>query len=84
MESLQRRTAEEVARQLRSGRLSAPPPPLNEGAGALADEEGSAVDVDDEDLSQRVNKKTGEIGGPRGPEPTRYSDWEVKGRCSDF
>jgi hypothetical protein len=25
-----------------------------------------------------------EIGGPRGPEPTRYGDWEVKGRCSDF
>jgi len=26
----------------------------------------------------------GEIGGPRGPEPTRYNDWEQKGRCSDF
>jgi hypothetical protein len=25
-----------------------------------------------------------EIGGPQGPEPTRYGDWEVKGRCSDF
>ena len=25
-----------------------------------------------------------EIGGPNGPEPTRYGDWEVKGRCSDF
>jgi hypothetical protein len=25
-----------------------------------------------------------EIGGPPGPEPTRYGDWEVKGRCSDF
>jgi hypothetical protein len=25
-----------------------------------------------------------EIGGPKGPEPTRYGDWEVKGRCSDF
>lgn len=23
-------------------------------------------------------------GGPRGPEPTRYGDWERKGRCSDF
>lgn len=26
----------------------------------------------------------GEIGGPRGPEPTRFGDWEFKGRCSDF
>ncbi|NKB76218.1 MAG: DUF1674 domain-containing protein [Gammaproteobacteria bacterium] len=25
-----------------------------------------------------------EVGGPSGPEPTRYGDWEVGGRCSDF
>ena len=25
-----------------------------------------------------------EIGGPRGPEPTRYNDWEKNGRVSDF
>ena len=25
-----------------------------------------------------------ETGGPKGPEPTRYGDWEQKGRCSDF
>lgn len=25
-----------------------------------------------------------EIGGPRGPEPTRYGDWERAGRCIDF
>jgi hypothetical protein len=25
-----------------------------------------------------------EIGGPEGPEPTRYGDWEKGGRCSDF
>ena len=25
-----------------------------------------------------------EIGGPRGPEPTRYGDWEINGRCTDF
>ena len=31
-----------------------------------------------------INPKTGEIGGPRGPEPTRYGDWERKGRVSDF
>ena len=29
-------------------------------------------------------QKPGEIGGPKGPEPTRYGDWEVNGRCSDF
>ena len=25
-----------------------------------------------------------EIGGPKGPEPTRYGDWENKGRAIDF
>lgn len=31
-----------------------------------------------------VNPHTGERGGPAGPEPTRYGDWERKGRVSDF
>ena len=31
-----------------------------------------------------TNPETGEIGGPRGPEPTRYGDWERKGRVIDF
>ncbi|MGH8119273.1 MAG: DUF1674 domain-containing protein [Gammaproteobacteria bacterium] len=25
-----------------------------------------------------------ETGGPAGPEPTRYGDWERRGRCIDF
>jgi hypothetical protein len=25
-----------------------------------------------------------EIGGPEGPEPTRYGDWERGGICYDF
>ncbi|HEY3644750.1 MAG TPA: DUF1674 domain-containing protein [Gammaproteobacteria bacterium] len=25
-----------------------------------------------------------EIGGPKGPEPTRFGDWEKNGRCIDF
>ena len=25
-----------------------------------------------------------EIGGPKGPEPTRYGDWEHNGHCTDF
>lgn len=30
------------------------------------------------------NPHTGEKGGPAGPEPTRFGDWERKGRVSDF
>lgn len=37
-----------------------------------------------EAFPDNVNPKTGEVGGPRGPEPTRYGDWERKGRVSDF
>lgn len=28
--------------------------------------------------------KPEETGGPSGPEPTRFGDWERKGRCIDF
>uniref|UniRef100_A0A0B7AWI3 Succinate dehydrogenase assembly factor 4, mitochondrial n=1 Tax=Arion vulgaris TaxID=1028688 RepID=A0A0B7AWI3_9EUPU len=37
-----------------------------------------------EKFPDNKNPLTGEIGGPRGPEPTRYGDWERKGRVSDF
>jgi len=35
-------------------------------------------------LKTIVPKKPKEFGGPKGPEPTRFGDWEQKGRCSDF
>jgi len=25
-----------------------------------------------------------EVGGRKGPDPTRYRDYEVKGKCVDF
>ena len=34
--------------------------------------------------SDTAPPKPREIGGPKGPEPTRYGDWEVNGRCTDF
>ena len=35
-------------------------------------------------LDDVLDQRPGEIGGPAGPEPTRYGDWERKGRCIDF
>ncbi len=32
----------------------------------------------------RQSRAPREIGGPAGPEPTRYGDWEKNGICSDF
>jgi shikimate dehydrogenase len=31
-----------------------------------------------------IRLSSAEIGGPAGLEPTRYGDWEKKGRCIDF
>jgi len=39
------------------------------------------------EVEQATPVKSGEqkeINGPRGLEPTRYGDWESKGRCRDF
>ncbi len=32
----------------------------------------------------QTTPKMVEIGGPKGPEPTRYGDWERAGKCVDF
>jgi len=37
------------------------------------------ADVKPEDV-----KPSREIGGREGPEPTRFGDWELRGRCIDF
>ena len=47
-----------------------------------------------EEVTDKSNKKLGkfkpgnktpkEFGGPNGLEPTRYGDWERRGRCIDF
>ena len=36
------------------------------------------------DRQKSAEEKPQELGGPSGPEPTRYGDWERKGRCIDF
>lgn len=38
----------------------------------------------DEAEDKPTTEEAKEIGGPKGAEPTRYGDWEVAGRCSDF
>lgn len=39
---------------------------------------------DKKDPAIKLKQAKGEIGGPSGPEPTRYGDWERKGIISDF
>jgi hypothetical protein len=40
--------------------------------------------ADDPGKPPRSPEPPAEIGGPEGLEPTRYGDWERKGRCTDF
>ena len=51
------------------------------------DQPGLQVDSDQNQVQKKDPQSEGrskEIGGPKGPEPTRYGDWERKGRCIDF
>lgn len=62
--------------------LSKPPPKADESCGTLP-----AEDDDLSDPVQMIDPKTREWGGPTkggtAPEPTRFGDWERKGRCSE-
>ena len=40
--------------------------------------------LQDDEPSDHYNEERKEAGGPRGKEPTRFGDWEQKGRCTDF
>jgi hypothetical protein len=51
-----------------------------EAEDALADATAAAA----EDQTALGNERVREIGGPKGPEPTRFGDWERAGRCIDF
>jgi len=53
-----------------------PPQPAADGTPLAPEADGKPP--------QEIAPKEKEIGGPKGPEPTRYGDWEVGGRCTDF
>jgi hypothetical protein len=53
-------------------------------AGARGEPPKPAKPVPPEKLKQAPAGKVPETGGPSGPEPTRYGDWERKGIASDF
>jgi len=56
----------------------------------IKDDEKSQKDDDvtlakaDVPTGKLPNGKLVERGGPKGPEPTRFGDWESGGRCTDF
>lgn len=51
----------------------------SEEAGRVAAEQGEKAAA----VPERVPVPR-EVGGREGPEPTRFGDWELRGRCIDF
>lgn len=64
------------------------PIPLDPKIGKMPVPDESSIDESTPNTEERPPSETkidaDEIGGPSGREPTRYGDWERKGRISDF
>ncbi len=52
--------------------------PTEGPADATGNEASTAPDA------AKSDKRPREIGGRKGPDPTRFGDWEKNGRCIDF
>ena len=44
----------------------------------------AAAEAEQRRAKDHAGKLPPELGGPKGPEPTRYGDWERKGIATDF
>jgi hypothetical protein len=55
-----------------------------EGPGRVLTPEAERALAEAEARRKEAAPQPPEHGGPAGPEPTRYGDWERKGIASDF
>ncbi|WP_044539234.1 DUF1674 domain-containing protein [Bradyrhizobium sp. LTSP885] len=72
-----------------SEKLSSPPEPaprkpLTPAAQRALAEAAERRKAAEEAAGQDAAARPKEFQGPKGPEPTRYGDWETKGIASDF
>ena len=58
--------------------------PIKKGSLMPSETEISKDQAIEKNSDEDQTKPVKEIGGPKGPEPTRYGDWERKGIISDF
>lgn len=64
--------------------------PMNTKPASTTANEGLIPGADEAKAQTSINGKANsvapakEYGGPKGPEPTRYGDWERNGKCVDF
>lgn len=62
----------------------APRKPLTPAAQRALAEAAARRKVAEEAAAKDAAARPKEFQGPKGPEPTRYGDWETKGIASDF
>ena len=72
--------AKEDAKSARTTPARADLPPAAVRALAEAEERRKQAEL----AEKAAGPKPKELNGPKGPEPTRYGDWERKGIASDF
>ena len=78
-------TARPQAPATNAGRAKSAPPASGLAGPGHADAAASeSADRRTGRPAEAAPQKPGEVGGSDKPEPTRYGDWEVNGRCSDF
>ena len=58
--------------------------PIKKGSLMPSETEISKDQAIEKNSDKDQTKPVKEFGGPKGPEPTRYGDWERKGIISDF
>lgn len=63
---------------------AAPRKPLTPAAQRALAEAEARRKAAEEAAAQNATSRPKEFQGPKGPEPTRYGDWETKGIASDF
>jgi hypothetical protein len=66
------------------GQKAAPAKPAGEPAPSTPAQRAKAEAEERRRKAEREAARARELGGPEGPEPTRYGDWEKKGICYDF
>lgn len=68
----------------RTGEPAKPAQPKDAALKAAAERAKAEAEERRRKAAEDAARKERELGGPEGPEPTRYGDWEKKGICYDF
>jgi len=64
--------------------MATTPQPQNPGAESAGNDTAKPEDGTPAAGIPTTAPRPAEIGGPPGPEPTRYGDWQFNGRVTDF